>query len=275
MLQPAFSTFALFGWMCTASLMAGLWAVQRRIGNAGIVDVGWAAAVAALSGTYAVCGTGYAPRRVAIGAIVGLWGVRLASYLLIDRVLGRPEDGRYTAMRAESGARAGPRFFWFFQAQAVVAVFFSLPAMIASLDATPRLRPLEGAAVIAWAMAFAAESAADRSLARFKADPAHRGQTCRAGWWRYSRHPNYFFEWLIWVTYALFALQSPWGFLAVACPAAMLYLLFRVTGVPAAEAQAVRSRGDEYRRYQQITSVFVPWWPARTNREAGTSWDTR
>ena len=79
------------------------------------------------------------------------------------------------------------------------------------------------------------------------------------GLWRYSRHPNYFFEWLMWVAYALFALGSRWGVLTVACPAAMLYLLFKVTGIPATEAQAVRTRGDDYREYQRTTSVFVPW----------------
>jgi steroid 5-alpha reductase family enzyme len=83
--------------------------------------------------------------------------------------------------------------------------------------------------------------------------------------WRYSRHPNYFFEWLVWVAYALFALASPFGALALICPMVMLYLLFRVTGIPATEAQAIRSKGDDYRRYQASTSVFVPWFPRRAS----------
>ena len=106
------------------------------------------------------------------------------------------------------------------------------------------------------------ETAADRQLEKFREDPSQRGRTCRAGLWRYSRHPNYFFEWLMWMAYALFAIGSPpWGWLTLGCPAVMLYLLFKVTGIPATEAQALRSRGDDYRQYQQTTNIFVPWFP--------------
>jgi steroid 5-alpha reductase family enzyme len=79
------------------------------------------------------------------------------------------------------------------------------------------------------------------------------------GLWNYSRHPNYFFEWLIWIAWLVFALGSPHGWIAFICPVLMLYFLFRVTGIPATEAQALRSRGEDYRRYQQTTSAFVPW----------------
>jgi steroid 5-alpha reductase family enzyme len=133
--------------------------------------------------------------------------------------------------------------------------------LVAAFNTRPHLSTLEILATGLWAAALAGESTADRQLARFKATPGSNGLTCRDGLWRYSRHPNYFFEWLIWVAYALFALSAPWGPLALASPALMLFLLFRVTGIPATEAQAVRTRGDDYRRYQATTSVFVPWFP--------------
>lgn len=79
--------------------------------------------------------------------------------------------------------------------------------------------------------------------------------------WRYSRYPNYFFEWLIWVVFALVALASPYGYVGLVSPALILYFLLRVTGIPATEAQAIRSRGEEYRQYQRTTSAFVPWFP--------------
>ena len=116
-----------------------------------------------------------------------------------------------------------------------------------------------GLALVLWTCAVAGETVADRQVERFRSDPANRGRTCQDGLWRYSRHPNYFFEWLIWVALALFAYPSPAGTMALACPVAMLCLLLRVTGIPATEAQALRTRGEEYRRYQQTTSVFVPW----------------
>lgn len=103
------------------------------------------------------------------------------------------------------------------------------------------------------------ESVADRQLDRFRRDPANKGRVCRVGLWRVSRHPNYFFEWLLWVAYFTFALASPGGWLTAYCPALMLYFLFRVTGIPTTEAQALRSRGDDYRECQRTTSAFVPW----------------
>ena len=111
--------------------------------------------------------------------------------------------------------------------------------------------------------ALTGESTADRQLERFKAETANRGRTCRAGLWRYSRHPNYFFEWVIWVAYALFAASVARWRDRLACPPVMLYLLFRVTGIPATEAQALRVAGDEYREYQRTTSAFVPWIPRK------------
>jgi steroid 5-alpha reductase family enzyme len=242
--------------------MAVLWAWSVRLRNAGVVDVGWAGLVGGLALFDAVMSPdGLAGRRVAIAAMIGLWSARLTVFLLVDRVLGKPEDGRYAELRRARGARATAWFFWFFQAQAVAAVFFSLPALLATANASPVWHPLELAAMATWVAAFSGELTADRQLLAFKANPNNKGKTCQTGWWRYSRHPNYFFEWLIWVAYALFATASPWGWMAWLCPAVLLYLLFKVTGIPATEAQALRSRGDAYRRYQQTTSAFVPWFP--------------
>lgn len=239
------------------------WQIHRQLRNAGIVDVAWSSEVAMLAIFFSVFGSGWPMRRAAIGTVMAISGFRLAAYLLRDRVIGKAEDGRYVELRRGWGARAGVRFFWFFQAQALAALFFALPAIVAAVNPEARWRPVELAALALWLIAFAGETTADRQLVRFKADPANRGRTCRVGLWQYSRHPNYFFEWLMWVAYALFALGSPWGVLAIACPAVMLYLLFRVTGIPATEEQAVRTRGDDYRRYQQTTSAFVPWFPRR------------
>ncbi|MFN8063340.1 MAG: DUF1295 domain-containing protein [Vicinamibacterales bacterium] len=252
---------ALGGLLAVSVGMTALWAVQVRTRNAGIVDAGWVFAVGALAAVAGVLSSGWVGRRVAIAVVVGVWSLRLGTYLLRDRIVGRPEDGRYAQLRQAWGAAADARFFWFFQAQAIAAVFFALPAWLAASNPHVGLTTLEQSALLLWFVAFAGELIADRQLEAFKADAANRGRTCRVGLWRYSRHPNYFFEWLMWVAYAAFAAASPWGVLALACPLAMLYLLFRVTGIPATEAQALRSRGDDYRRYQQTTSVFFPWVP--------------
>jgi steroid 5-alpha reductase family enzyme len=241
--------------------MAVAWLIQQRTHNAGIVDVFWTIAVGALAVAVAALSDGWPGRRFAIGGITAIWSARLALYLLRDRVLGRPEEGRYGELRRAWGPAANARFFWFFQMQALAALLFALPTILASRNAAASLTTVEHAGLILWVIAFTGELMADHQLEAFKADPANRGRTCRAGLWRYSRHPNYFFEWLMWMSYALFAVGSPFGVFALACPLVMLYLLFRVTGIPATEAQALRSRGDDYRRYQHTTSAFFPWMP--------------
>lgn len=257
------------GWLAAFVVMAALWALQRRTKNAAIVDAGWASLVGGLAMFYASKAVDGMPgRRLAIASMMGSWGARLAVQLLYDRVIGKPEDGRYAARRARSGARADTYFFFVFEAQAAAAVVFSLPALVASINPNPQFSLVEYAAMALWVIGFSGESTADRQLLAFRMDPENRGKTFRAGLWRYSRHPNYFFEWIVWLAYATFASASPYGWVTFVCPAALLYLLLRVTGIPPTEAQALRSRND-YRDYQQSTSAFVPWVP-RSAPDHGT-----
>jgi steroid 5-alpha reductase family enzyme len=118
-------------------------------------------------------------------------------------------------------------------------------------------------AVLTWCGSVAGEALADRQLARFRADPNHRGRTCRAGLWRYSRHPNYFFEALHWVSYPLLAIGAPFAALAWLGPLVMFFFLRFLSGIPFTEAQALRTRGEDYRDYQHRTSMLIPWPPRR------------
>jgi steroid 5-alpha reductase family enzyme len=236
-----------------------LWLIHLPLRNAAIVDVGWAGGLALLGVIYAALGDGYPPRAAWVACMAVLWGVRLAVYLLITRVLGQPEEGRYVQLRREWGGNMTWKFLVFFEFQALLCVLLSAPFLLAASNPRPRFSPYEYAGAALWLVAWLGEAAADFQLQRFKMDPANRGAVCRAGLWNYSRHPNYFFEWLIWVAFALFALGSPYGYLTWFAPALMLFFLFYITGIPATEAQALRSRGDAYRAYQQTTSAFVPW----------------
>jgi steroid 5-alpha reductase family enzyme len=103
------------------------------------------------------------------------------------------------------------------------------------------------------------ETVADAQLAAFKKALENKGKVCDTGLWGYSRHPNYFFEWLMWVSYFLFALASPYWYLAIISPVIILYLLLKVTGIPATEQQSIRSKGEAFKIYQRKTSVFIPW----------------
>jgi len=256
------SVFALLALaaVMTALLMGTVWVVAVRIRNAGIVDIAWAASFAPIALLFAALGPGAPPRRLLVALMVSAWSLRLATYLY-RRVMGHHpvEDTRYQDLRARWAPNADARFFWFFQVQALAVVALSVPFALTATNPEPSLGPFEWAGLLLWFIAVAGEATADRQLELFKADPQNVGRLCEVGLWNYSRHPNYFFEWLAWCAYALFALDSPWGWVALYCPAVMLYLLLRVTGIPALEEAAVRRRGSAYRRYQQTTSAFVPW----------------
>jgi len=240
-------------------IMFVMWLISVRIRNAGIVDVGWAFGLVLLALWYAWDGSGFSARRWVLAGMVAFWGFRLGVHLL-QRISREPEDGRYQQLRRDwHGNNVNLRFFFFFQAQALLDIVLSLPMLIAALNPTPQITVLEYLGIVLWLVAVIGESIADAQLAAFKRNAEHRGKVCRNGLWNYSRHPNYFFEWLVWVAWALYALASPWGWLAFVCPGLMFFFLFRVTGIPATEAQALRSRGEEYARYQQTTSAFVPW----------------
>ena len=266
--MPEFVALPLTGLVLLVVMMVVLWGISLRIRNAAVVDVGWGSAMVVLGLLYATMSDGYLPRRVALAAMTTAWGLRLAGHLFFTRIWRQPEEGRYKQLREEWGANADKKLLGFFLMQAAVAVVMSVVVLVPALNASPPagttlagLALLEVLAVAVWAVGFVGEWTADNQLKRFKADPANEGKVCTRGLWHYSRHPNYFFEWLMWVALAVFALASPWGWLGLLSPIIISFFLFRVTGIPATEEQAVRSKGDAYRRYQRTTSAFFPWFP--------------
>jgi steroid 5-alpha reductase family enzyme len=256
-------TMVCMGALAVGGLMLLLWLAHLALRNAAIVDAGWAGGLALLGVLYGLNGDGWTTRKVIIATMALVWGLRLALYLLFTRVLGHPEEGRYVQLRREWVTNIPLKFFFFFEFQALLCVVLSAPFLLAAVNPAPELSPLEYAGAVLWVVAICGEIVSDMQLSRFKSDPRNKGKTCRAGLWNLSRHPNYFFEWLIWMAFAIFALASPYGYVGLLSPALILYFLFKVTGIPATEAQALRSRGDDYRQYQQTTNAFVPWFPKR------------
>ena len=245
------------GAILASAAMALMWVVQVRIRDTSHVDVAWAVLIACCAILYGLLADGDTGHRVLAAALASIWGFRLGAYLLFDRVLGKEEDGRYRELRRRWSPHANRRFFWFFQSR-----------RSSSSSSRCRSRSSRRTRRAASARSSGPVSPCGRSetpgrssptiqLARWRGNPENTGKTARAGLWSWSRHPNYFFESVTWCGIALVASAAPWGWLAWLVPAGLLYLLFKVTGIPATEAQALRSRED-YAEYQRTTSVFVP-----------------
>lgn len=251
--------------MVAASLlMVILWVIAYRTSDAGIVDVGWAFGMAGTALYLGLFGQGEALRRILVTTLISIWALRLGGYLLINRVLGEScqEDGRYQQMRAALGRKAHWGFFLFFQVQALFILLFAIPLLIPFSNPAPLdLADWIGAGI--WAIAVWGESRADWQLANFRENPNNRGKTCQEGLWRYSRHPNYFFEWLHWFAYPFLSWGAPYFWVVCLAPLMMLVFLIKITGIPFTEKQALQNRAD-YADYQKTTSMFIPWFPKRS-----------
>lgn len=246
------------------AIFALFYGFARHINNYGIVDVVWSYAFAPLAEFFALCTAGWVTRRIIIATMVTVWSVRLGSHLCQRTVNLHPvEDGRYVQLRKDWAQLFAVKMAGFFQVQALSVVLLGAMFLVICANPASRLHWLELTGAGAWLIGIIGEALADAQLAAFRKEPTNKNRVCDIGLWRYSRHPNYFFEWVVWVAYFIFALASPWGWIGVVAPLSILYLLLRVTGIPLTEEQSLRSKGDAYRRYQRTTSVFVPWAPRK------------
>jgi len=248
-------------WLISAVMFIGLWVYCRRRNNVGYIDIAWSAMICVGVVVATLMLEGEPTRRFIVGLMSGLWSLRLAVHLF-KRIHGKQEDGRYKHMRSHFGDRASSVFLIFFQLQALFVVLFLSP-IVAGLTRGGGLDWRDALGVGVWLIAFIGEAIADRQLALFKNAPGSAGQVCRRGLWRYSRHPNYFFEWVHWFAYLAIGarLGESIGYAALAGPGVMLLFLLFVTGIPYTEMRAVQSMGEAYRQYQRETSAFIPWFP--------------
>jgi steroid 5-alpha reductase family enzyme len=252
----------LFSTLIAMAMMVVVWIFARRMNNAGIVDIWWSFGFAPVAVFCGVFGGGHPVRNGLIAAMVCAWSLRLGSHLYRRVMAHHPdEDPRYAALRTQYPRHTWLMFFGFFQLQAVLIGLLSLPVALACSNPAGGLGGFEIAGLAIWMVAIGGESVADAQLAQFRSQPSNRGRVCEAGLWKFSRHPNYFFEWLVWVAFFVFALAAPFGWAGVVSPLLMLYFLTCMTGIPPSEAHSLASRGDAYRDYQRRTSPFIPWFP--------------
>ncbi len=233
------------------------WAIQLLTHKSGWIDVIWTFAVGAggiaavlLPSTHAVSG-----RRIVVAILIAVWAVRLGLHI-VQRTHGGEDDPRYAAIQKQQG-KAWPLYlFGMLQVQAAAAFVLAFAVRLAATNPAPFPNLFDLAGVIVLVIAVAGEAVADAQLAKF--GKTHKGGICDVGLWKWSRHPNYFFEWLGWVAWAIIAISQPWGWLAIGAPVLMYVLLVYVSGIPPLEQHMVRSRGDAFRAYQARTSAFFP-----------------
>jgi steroid 5-alpha reductase family enzyme len=249
-------------WLLCALLQAALWYVAEKTKNAGIVDVGWAQSFTAVILVFAIQPLTSRGNWIPIAIVVIAWSTRLTCYLIARGAVTGREEGRYVDLRRRWALHASKRFFIFFQAQAALTAVLSTAFIIPFVTPAWDNGGLRVFGAMVAAAGVAGEAIADMQLRRFKKDPANVGRVCDTGLWSYSRHPNYFFEWLYWLGLAIYGLAfAPAGLLAIIGQAIILGSIWKLTGIPPTEAQALRSKGEAYRHYQARVSKFIPMPP--------------
>ncbi len=236
--------------------MAGAWVAQRATGNAGFVDVIWTFALGAAGLVSGL--TAAEPRGWLVAVLATVWSLRLGGHIL-RRTWGAAEDSRYARLREAWGAGFQARMAGFLQLQAFAAAALAMSFVVAARNPAP-FRIADALALALFRAGVAGGALADAQLGRFRRDPAHRGCVCDTGLWRYSRHPNYFFECLGWCAWPFLAIAPgyAWGWVALSGPLLMYWLVVHVSGIPPLEQAMLRSRGDRYRAYQARTRAFLP-----------------
>jgi steroid 5-alpha reductase family enzyme len=252
----------LWGYVLIFAVLSAATVLGLRQDNVGVVDIFWTGLFGALAILYAWLSDGWLWRDLVVGALVVVWSFRLASHF-VDRVTKDKKDGRLEDLREDW---KGPRwlfFFGFYQFQGVFSLVLSVSFLVVLRVTEVGFSVWEVLGFAVLVIALVGEAVADRQLRAFKRGEGNDGKVCKTGFWRYSRHPNYFFQFLAWCSFPVMAIGRDDGWAALIGPAIIFVLLRFLSGVPPTEKQALKSRGEAYRQYQRETNAFFPG-PAKT-----------
>jgi steroid 5-alpha reductase family enzyme len=245
------------------TLMTALWIISAIIKNVSIVDLFWGLGFVITAIFYFVSTDGYGPRKIIITSLTAIWGLRLFVYL-VWRNTGKGEDFRYKEFRRKYGES---RYWWisYFQTfllQGSLMWLISAPLLGAQYyGQNNSLNFFDFAGIVFWVIGFSFEAGGDYQLSRFKADPSNKGKVLNKGFWRYTRHPNYFGDSSVWWGYGLICLAAG-SYLPILGSVIMTALIIKVSGVALLE-KSLREQKPEYREYIEKTSAFIPWFPKK------------
>lgn len=241
-------------WFVLSLFMVGVWFYYRATNIPNVVYVAWAIGHWLVGSLYLFAHT-MNTRTVVIWLVLTLWALRLSGYLYWTRLRLRVIDQRYLALQHEKTSPA-LSYFLNYQLQALLIMLTVSSLYFTGQNPSANLAWMDWLAIVVILVAIIFATLADVQLKHFVA--AHQGQVCDQGLWRYSRHPNYFFEWLVWVGFALTALATPYGFFALISPLTLYLIMTKITG-PMTERGSLQSKPQAYRAYQAKTSMFFPW----------------
>lgn len=243
------------------------WLISSTTRNAKFLDYAWPIGFILAVICYTYFGPADSIKKLVMAAMVFLWTGRLLWHL-ITRYQPRTEDLRFQEIEVMLGKEmAGLKYLLLCLFQGLMAIILTLPFIIISLNSTSQWHWAEIVAICLWAIALVCESLADQQLDLFRRDPVNVNQVCQVGFWGHSRHPNFFFEWLTWVAFFLFAMPAEGGALAIMSPI-IVFIIFQKMTIPLSESQSLKTKGDLYRNYQKTTSSFFPWF--RKNIKSST-----
>lgn len=245
-----------------AAFMTGAWVFSLLKKDMSVVDGFWGLGFIAIAAHWFYRLDEASIRQFAVVYLVTLWGLRLAAHIFI-RSIGKPEDPRYTAFRADWKENTWwISYFKVFLLQAGLSLVIALPVIMVLGDNSPTFTAVNGIGILLWFLGFAFETTADFQLSRFKKNPANKGKVMNGGLWYFSRHPNYFGEVCVWWGIFLVSVGTHFWYISILGPALITFLLLRVSGITMMEKRYVGN--DAYAQYKQNTSPFFPWWPRKS-----------
>jgi len=244
------------------ALMLIFWLIYLFQRRACVIDIGWSLGFIVAAWSYLILGNGDLWKMLVMTAMVTIWAGRLTMHLFRRYRADGREDPRYQDVLSKWDPDSATLFFLMLSIfQGVLIVVLSIPFFLVSIGSNDIWTQSEAVGVILWLIGVGGETLADRQLEAFHKESVDKDAVYKKGLWRFSRHPNYFFESITWFGFAIFAFSSSAGWLALISPILIMVLLFKVSGIPLTEMHALRTRGEAYREYQRTTSVFVPWFP--------------
>lgn len=240
-------------------LVTLLWLWSVTIKNVSIVDIFWGLGFVVVNTFYFLNSENPSIRQLIVFCLVAIWGIRLAGYLAW-RNIGKGEDYRYQEFRQKFGPK---RYWWFsyiqtFLLQGALILIIALPLLAINTNTTS-LNSLDYLAFLVWIIGFVFEAGGDYQLARFKNNPDNKGKVLNTGFWKYTRHPNYFGDATVWVSYALFCLASG-SYWQIIGTIVMVLLIIKVSGVALLE-KSLKNTKPQYKEYIEKTNAFFPWFP--------------